>query len=311
MIDKARRALRRLVTPLQAIDRSTARLPKTLADQHAQDRKVLEKILAELTEQRKYLEVFRHAMTVPILDDVESVITPRQLGFLDTLAEIRKNRLSFARFGDGELRMMLRPDYKLRFQRNSPELAQALRALLTEPTYRDEADLLLGMPFPYRIRHWSGVWADIWPQLRPLVADLERFGATHVSRPVFFSYTHDAGVQAWRSVWAGRRICVVTGENSRFTLLPALFDNVADASFLYSTPRNAFDDVPRLLTKAAEIDADLFLIALGPAGTVLAAELAIRGRWALDVGHISDSYQMEYEHGAWPEEKAIVSATTN
>ncbi|BCJ33423.1 hypothetical protein Athai_09260 [Actinocatenispora thailandica] len=309
MIDKARRALRRIVTPLQGIERNTARLPKAIADQHARDRKVLQKILTELQEQRQYLEIFRLAMTGPILDDVESVVEPRQLGFLETLAEIRKNRLSFARFGDGELRMMLRPDYTLRFQRNSPELRQALRALLTEPRYRDEPNLLLGLPFPYGVRHWSGVWADIWPQLRPLVADLDRFGTTHVSRPVFFSYTRDAGVAAWRSVWADRRICVITGENSRFTLLPALFDNVADATFLHSTPRDAFDDVPRLVAEAMDHDAELFLIALGPAGSVLAAELALRGRWALDVGHISDSYQVEYEDGDWPERKAIVSAS--
>lgn len=308
MINKARRALRRLVTPLQAIDRNFAPLPKALKDQHAQDRKVLQKILAELKEQRQYLEVFRLAVTGPILDDVESVMGPRQIGFLETLAEIRKNRLSFARFGDGELRIMLRPDYKLRFQRNSPELRQALRALLTEPRYRDAPNLLLGMPFPYGVRHWSGVWADIWPQMRPLVSNLDRFGTTHVSRPVFFSYTHDAGVAAWRSIWADRRICVITGANSRFALLPELFDNVAEATFLHSTPRNAFDDVPRLVTEAVAREADLFLIALGPAGTVLAAELALRGQWALDVGHISDSYLVEYENGAWPESKAIVTA---
>ena len=115
-------------------------------------------------------------------------------------------------------------------------------------------------------------------------------------------------MQLWRDVWEAKEVVIVTGENSRFVLEPALFDNVKSVDFIYSTPIDAYSDLPRLMPLLEAQDPDkLFLIALGPTGTLLAAKLAQAGRWAIDIGHISESYANVFEGGAWPEDTAVVS----
>jgi hypothetical protein len=252
---------------------------------------------------RKTNDAIRIALTAPVLDRVSVFAESRQLGFLETVWRLRDSGESFARFGDGELKTMLRPDYKLAFQPNSPALGAALRSAL-EPT----EGLLTGFPNVYRDTHWSGVWADVWGQLEPLVAPFEVMGNSHVTRPIFFETTGMDGVNAWRSVWEGKSVTVVTGEASRFDLIPELFSNLAGSKFLYTRPIDAFSDLQRLMAELALDSSDIVLIALGPAGTVLSSKLAKAGRRAIDIGHISDSYENVFRSGEWPEAKALTSA---
>lgn len=260
------------------------------------------KLLWEAQTARKANEVIRLAVSAPALDGVSAFAASKQLGFLETVATIRDNNLSFARFGDGELRTMLRADYKLSFQPNSADLAAGLAAALTP------ADgLLVGFPHVYRDVHWSGVWCDVWGQVEPLVSKFDVMGNSHVTRPIYFQTTGQAGVEAWRSVWDGKTVTVVTGEGSRFDLTPELFDNLAASRFLRSTPVDAFSDMPRIMAELTQDDSDLILIALGPAGTVLASHLAEAGRRAIDIGHISDSYENVFKGGAWPEAKKVAA----
>jgi hypothetical protein len=106
-------------------------------------------------------------------------------------------------------------------------------------------------------------------------------------------------------VWAGKKVRVITGKGSRFELIPALFDNVAAVEFTYSTASNGFEDLNRLKDDLASTNDELYLIALGPAGTVLAAELARAGKWAIDLGHISDSYENVFKGAVRPELKPV------
>lgn len=260
------------------------------------------KIHWEAERARKIQETIRHAVTAPTLDSVAAFAAKKQLGFIETVEHIRDNELSFARFGDGEMRMMLQADYRLTFQANSGKLADALRAVLTQTP-----GLLLGFPHVYRDLHWSAVWCSVWGQIEPMVAGFDVMGNSHVTRPIFFQTVGQGGVDAWRSVWAGKTVTVVTGEGSRFELIPELFDNLAAARYRYSKPVSAFEDVPRVMAELTQDDSDIILVALGPAGTVLASQLAKAGRRALDIGHISDSYENVFQNGTWPEHKAITA----
>ena len=67
-----------------------------------------------------------------IFDEIQSFIEDQQLSFLSTVRKVAENRMSFSRFGDGEIRLMLRPQYDLKFQKNSPQLAESLRSVLTD-----------------------------------------------------------------------------------------------------------------------------------------------------------------------------------
>lgn len=263
--------------------------------------KALEAIRLELREQRKYLEAFRLVVAREVLAEVDDFTREHQLGFQQTLERLVRERISFARFGDGELRIMLRPEFNLRFQRWSAGLAEELRGVLTYDGY-DPEKLLVGFPYPYRSLYWSDLWLDIWPDLRPLLRTDVPYGTTHVTRPIFFERMGQDGVDLWRQVWKDQDVCIVTGEGSRFEVVPDLFDNVASSRFVTSLPVNAYNDLPRLMEQLEKEDPEvLYLVALGPAGTLVTANLARMGRWAIDLGHISASWSNVFDGGAWPE----------
>lgn len=278
---------------------------KQAAKERAEDRKILTDIRWELQEQRKYLETFRHYIAHDVLAEVGAFTRERQYSFEQTIQQIATRRLSFARFGDGEFRTMLRSEFNLKFQPWSADLAADLRQVLTFEGY-DPEKLMLGFPYPYRNLHWSGVWLDIWEELRPLLRTDLMWGNSHLSRPIFFQQLGQRGVEMWRNVWADREICVVTGENSRFSLTPELFDNVKATKFVYSTPVDAYSDLPRLMKVLEDENPEqLFLLSLGPAGTLVTAWLAKTGRWAIDIGHISDSWANVFAEGQWPESLGV------
>jgi hypothetical protein len=289
---KAKTAIGRHVTgPLRQQQRSADEM-----------RALLQDIRWELRKQREYMEGFRHAVAHDVLRDVEQFVGEHVLDFEQTLHRITNERLSFARFGDGELRIMLRPEFNLRFQRWSPGLARDLRSVLTFDGF-DPDRLVLGFPYPHRGVYWSNIWLDIWPELKPMLPTSVTYGCTHVSRPVFFQHLGEAGVALWRKVWDGRELCIITGEGSRFSLVPELFDNVKATRYVYSTPVNAYADLPRLMeVLEADEPGELYLVALGPAGTLVTAWLARMGRWAIDVGHIGNSWANVLAGAKRPEE---------
>lgn len=60
------------------------------------------------------------------------------------------------------------------------------------------------------------------------------------------------------------------------------------------------DDVMKQCIEQKQVD--LFLIALGPTGTVLAARLHHRGFRALDIGHLNNSYDTVFLNQMRPEQ---------
>jgi hypothetical protein len=221
---------------------------------------------------------------------------------METLQTLATTDCSMARFGDGEFRLMLRDDFSLRFQRNSDNLQTDLKRILLS----SDANLLIGFPQVFRDAHWSGVYQELWPVLRELIAPDQRFGCAHVTRPQLFTTFGQTAVQLWRQVWEDKRIVIVTGERSRFDLIPELFDNARTVEFVLGSPVDAYSDADELALRALQANAELALLSLGPTGTVLAARLASQGMRALDIGHLSGSYQSALGGGPRPEAMPIV-----
>jgi hypothetical protein len=229
--------------------------------------------------------------------EIEGFLSANTLGLHETLNRAVQDRLSIARFGDGELWLALAPSSGLSFQRNSPELNRDLRALLRGDGI-DGVPVLVCIP-GLSSSYYRHYWAKYWSLVRPLLNPGMHYGNTSVSREAMFRGGAEAGRLAWRNVWAGRDVCYVTGRGSRFDPIPELFDNVASERHIYSEPRNAYSDLPRLIE---EIEGSipretLILISLGPTATLLAAELARRGFWAIDLGHVTSAYR-SVVHGA-------------
>ncbi len=240
--------------------------------------------------------------------EVAGYLQRHQLGELETLAKVRNERLSLARFGDGEFTSMLKRKPLLSFQRPTPALAADLYDVLRLEGYAG-VRLLVALPAAMLdSTHWRRVWGQYWPWLKQVLRDDIAYGNATISRPYFLDAHGQAAIDAWRAVWDGEDICVLTGKGSRFDLVDALFSNAASTRFLYSTPVDAHEDLPRLIAQVlAEVPkTTLCLIALGPAGTVLAAKLAREGYWAVDTGHLPNSFTKVHEGAPQPEKLPLV-----
>lgn len=263
-------------------------------------RTALERIEANSERVESELRTLRIASTQVTMREVHEFIASRQMTYRETLETLVRHERSFARFGDGELRLMVDPMYRLGFQVNEPDLRDALRACLQQ----ENPDLLVGWPRAFWTTHNTTLWAVVWDRVKSLVPPETRFGNSHVSRPDCFQALGDEAVELWRQVWDGRAVTVVTGRGSRFDLEPRLFDNIAGHDTVLTTPRNAFADIDRLereILAKPDTASRLHLLALGPTGTVLAARLAAAGIRAIDVGHLANSYRFVVDGGPYPE----------
>ncbi|GII99320.1 polysaccharide pyruvyl transferase [Sediminihabitans luteus] len=303
---RARRAVGRRVGRPSVVERADANHTDLTAVREAVDRttKAVEKVARELADQRRALDAIRLAATASTMSEVQAFANARQLTMLETLRHLAQTDDSVARFGDGEFRMMLRSDYDLRFQRNSPELRAALREVLAAS---GDEGISIGFPQVFRDAHWSGVWAELWPELRPHLPEHGTLLNSHVTRPIAFNLLRDDAVSLWRDVWRDKRVALVTGAGSRFETVPALFSSARSTQLVESLPQHAFDDLDRLVEVVSSGgEFDLALISLGPAGTVLAHRLHRAGVRALDIGHITDSYRNIYDGAPRPEAKPVV-----
>lgn len=258
---------------------------------------LLKQVIAELKKSRNELTAIRTATTGRYMDEVAEVYAHQVLPFKESLELLATSNASIARFGDGEFRLMLRPEFNLGFQSNSKELQYQLREVFETQS----EDLLIGFPFLFRDAHWSNVYAELWPSLKPLVNPQQKYINAHITRPRVFEVLGQEAVELWRKVWDRKDAVIITGEGSRFDLVPELFDNLKTADFIHSTPKDAFTDLERVVSETLEKNPDLAIISLGPAGTVLAKKLSERGIRALDIGHLSSSYLNVVQGHARPE----------
>ena len=222
--------------------------------------------------------------------EIQTFMREHVLGLYETLERVRRDRLSLARFGDGELLLSLNPNTRNLSQQGSPELQADLQAVLRRDGYED-APLLVCLP-GLSAGYYHSYWAKFWPVVKPLLDLSYTYGDTSVSRETLFLLDPEKGRLAWRSVWDGKDVCYVIGRRSRFEPLDVLFDGVTSSRIVYSQPTDAYADVPRLLEEiAATVPREtLVLLALGPAATILAARLSRLGYWALDIGHVDNTY---------------------
>lgn len=209
----------------------------------------------------------------------------------ETLALVAQGK-SLARFGDGEITLMDGDD--IDFQAADPELARELEVILNNQDENLKVCLptMLKACNDYEVNWWLKFWYVRWKDLQPKLNTERAYGHSMVTRPDYFIMYPEQAALSWKAIWNQREIMLITGEGSRLNLEHALFDNARSRQVIYSKAVNAYADVPRLLSEVRQSAApgSLVLIALGPTGTVLAKRLSDLGYQALDIGHITSSY---------------------
>lgn len=278
---------------LQTLIDRLDRLESTNTTTHQQ----LSRIGEQMGGIRTRVAMLSQLSLMPLREELIQVIISKQLDYPDTLRHIRDNRMSFARFGDGEFLLISDYERHLGFQPNSPELQRALEEILLTPP----RNLLIGMPDRLHTLHWEKVWPRVWPKIRTLLREDTIYGNADVSRKFCFQLHGLEGVSAWRQIWENRDVTLVYGRGSRFSAIPELFDCAASIRRIESTPTDAFSDLDRLEAEVLDSGPDIVLVALGPAATVLARRLHDSGVQTLDIGHLSASYLEHFSGGPTPE----------
>lgn len=247
---------------------------------------------------RLNLDTLRLMAVEPIYADLRSFMHEHCLDFTGTMERLGQQDIGLARFGDGEFKVMLRADGNHKFQ----DVVTGLQDEMRDVIANDLGDrLLVGLPHLFNNPFWSNIWANYYPELRQMFGTESSYGCAHVTRPVYFQLCGGQAVTAWRKVWDGMNAVVVTGQDAKFDLVPELFDNLNGAEFIRGPNTNAYVELNKLEQAAVATKANVVLISLGPAGTVLAHRLARAGVHALDIGHISASYKNVFHGGKRPE----------
>ena len=214
----------------------------------------------------------------------------------ETLALVQQGK-SLARFGDGEITLMNGDD--IDFQRADPKLAAELESILKN----EDEKLLVCLPTmliacnDYEVNWWLKFWYVRWEDLRHKLNFKHRYGHSMVTRPDFFIMYLNQAVESWKAIWQERKVILITGLGSRLNLDHTLFDNAGERQIIYSQAVNAYTDVDRIIVEVRRIadQQSLVLIALGPTGTILAKRFSDLGYQALDIGHITSSYDESVE----------------
>ncbi len=244
------------------------------------------------------------AKNTQIAFDIRESLSHKYADMMQTMNLIADKGLSIARYGDGELNLVCNINRHTDFQRNSFEINHKLSEILAS----SQSNLLVCLPI---ISLHEGFWRDFWFKQWYLFSHhckLPLYGTAQITRPIFFKLYGLDAVQAWKKLWRGKRVCFVYGEGSRFEKDHFLFDEIIDHVEVLGKAKNAFEDIDTLISEsiALRADVDIYLIALGQTGTILASELAKRGVWALDIGHLPNSYDTIFKNKARPESLPLV-----
>lgn len=227
---------------------------------------------------------------------------PQIMNSLETLDYIYENKLSLARYGDGEFSIFLPGGKKnLGFQKYDPELAKRLETILKEKN----DNLLIGLPDVFGSlslyennakRFWKSYLGRFRREMVNQI-DINRiYGNTNVTR--YYSGYKDKKdsplkiIKKFRLIWDKKDVIFIEGDKSRLGTGNDLFDNAKSIKRVLCPAENAFSSYDKILKTALKLPKDsLIIIALGPTATVLAGDLSKAGYQALDLGHIDIQYE--------------------
>ena len=216
----------------------------------------------------------------------------------ETIDEILRHQKSISRFGDGELKLMLKQG-NIVFQAESQQLSQRLKEVLNS----DLPNLIIALPGPLcsvrkEILSSKLFWLrfiNSYGNLLSAYLDQNRvYGNAGISR--FYLGLTDKRLSAQileqlKRIWDKKEVLIVEGEFSRMGVGNDLFDNAAGLGRLVCPAADAFAKYEEILAAAKKYGQDkLILIALGPTATILSHDLAQSGYWAIDIGHVDVEY---------------------
>jgi glycosyltransferase family protein len=230
---------------------------------------------------------------------------PKVMTNLETIDYIINNRCSVSRYGDGELKLIC--GKMTAYESPSAGLTEDLKNALTDnrkmflpciPSFFSSLDGLTAQAASYWKWHLSRYRRAWYKNTDKKII----YGNAFISRfYIDYEDKNYAGVlfNKIKKIWDGREIILIEGGKSRLGFGNDLFAGAGSVRRILVPDSFAYTATPAILAKALEYSTKdtLFILAAGPAATVLAHKLFLSGCQALDLGHIDVQYEW-YLRGA-------------
>lgn len=210
------------------------------------------------------------------------------------------NRASVSRMGDGELGVIY--GRSLGFQKKNERLGERLREIMTQ----DSSNLLICLPDTFEnLERYNVVEQNFWRahhyynrrRWHSLLKPGKKYGDTFLSRFYSMEFDHDLSlhrISLLKRLWDKRDIIFIEGKDTKMGVGNDLFDNAASIRRILCPSKDAFakyDSIVDYVKTMHHSKNDLYILALGPTATVMAADLHALGFQALDMGHLDIEYE--------------------
>lgn len=214
-----------------------------------------------------------------------------------TLQHIIDTKCSICRYGDGEFNIAW--GNNIGFQNNSAEMTARMNEVLNS----DNPNILICLPEIFGdLKVYSSFTEKWWEEFRLTKLTLLKntltmkkiYGNTQITR--FSDYKESLApvlMPLYKRIWDKRDIVIVEGEKSRLGVGNDLFENTASIKRILAPAKDAYDVYNEIVVACCELipKETLVIIALGPAATIMAYDLGLKGYQALDLGHIDIQYE--------------------
>lgn len=264
-------------------------------------------LLEYIEQNQSFIDDYERNAIFEILDsesyEKKGFWYPKIVGVDETVEKIVRERVSMARFGDGEF-SIIDGIARHRFQTTSIDrLGKRLKEVLDS----DNPQIIIGIANNYgnldcyseqakhEIRRYMN--CDVRRQHLSLLKKENIYYDTYITRPyvMYADSMTDAPQKRFNNlkrIWDKRKCVFVEGCMTGLGVGNDLFDNTEDIKRILVPAENAFDRYDEILAECKKQDMDvLFLIAAGPTATVLAYDLCNAGYQAIDIGHIDLEYE--------------------
>lgn len=259
-----------------------------------------------LDDEIMYLRAYRENCPYELHDshDKREHTLPKVMSVSDTIQKVIQDRLSVARFGDGEFAIMSGVQRYV-FQNTNQVLAERLLGVL----HSNHPRLMIAIADNYgSLEKYNTPAADAIRlylthqenrRKQTALLDLERkYGNAYMSRPYVLYKDNMTNAPQKRfeylkQIWENRHVLIIEGTQTRMGVGNNLLNNAKTIRRILAPSVNAFDNYDVILSTAlkyAEKDI-LFLIALGPTAGILAYDLTLAGYQAIDIGHADLEYE--------------------
>lgn len=274
--------------------------------------RILSKIKIYLTKYKigkLIILVYHYIISVPLLWILslkyllikKSIVKPFFYENNYVFNELKYNKKSLSRFGDGEISWIFGESKGSFNQKNSKLLSERLKEVIES---KNEG-IFIAIPhfFESDLKHYSlkrrisrnAHLASSHKKWEKII-DKERKYADALITRIYLGLKNTDSKKlfaSWKSVWEDKNIVIVEGEQTRFGVGNDLLDNAKSVKRIIAPSENAFSKYHSILetTKRHNSKDALFLISLGPTASILAYDLAVLGYQAIDIGHLDIEYE--------------------